>query len=165
MNLAAGDATGANWRCLWFTRDDGSPPTVATQAQMETASITTFPVTPGRVQYHPGVAKCWAYITVSASTPTLAASHNITSIADTALGRCTVPIATDFSSVNWCSQVTGGGSASTGNGASYTSKAAGTIELRNYLEGQPGGLNDPDSYDFTGHGDQAQSTTRRMGWW
>lgn len=73
----------------------------STQAEMEAASSTTTSVSPGRTQYHPGVAKMWAYITVSGGTPSLDASHNVTSITDTSAGVVTVTIATDFSSANY----------------------------------------------------------------
>jgi hypothetical protein len=47
----------------------------------------------------------WAMVTVSAGTPTLQSSYNITSITDTGTGLLTVTIATDFTSANWCCQV------------------------------------------------------------
>lgn len=48
-----------------------------------------------------GVVKFWGYVTVSAGTPTLQTSHNLTSITDTGQGILTATIATDFSSANW----------------------------------------------------------------
>jgi hypothetical protein len=71
---------------------------VATQAEMEAASSTTTVVTPGRTQYHPGVAKAWLKCDTAG---TINASHNISSITDTATGRVTVTIGTDFSSANY----------------------------------------------------------------
>jgi len=84
----------------------------ATQAEMEAGSVTTSAVTPGRAQYHPGVAKAWAYITVSGGTPSLDASYNISSITDTSAGNVTVTINNDFSSSNYAAianAVTAGG--------------------------------------------------------
>lgn len=75
---------------------------VASQAEMEAASAVNRIVTPGRLHFHPGVAKCWAMATVSGGVPTLQNSYNVASITDTELGRLTVTIATDFSSANWC---------------------------------------------------------------
>lgn len=49
----------------------------ATQAEMEAASSTSVFASPGRVQYHPGAPKAWAYCTQSGGTYTLAASYNI----------------------------------------------------------------------------------------
>lgn len=50
---------------------------------------------------HPGVAKFWVYVTVSAGVPTIAASYNVTSIIDNGTGDLIVTIATDFADVNW----------------------------------------------------------------
>lgn len=100
-----------------------------------------------------GLATERAYITVSAGTPTLqSASQNITSIADTAVGRCTVTIAADHIDANWGASVVCGGAGAQAVSAQYTSKAAGSIELRAYGEGAPGALADPSSYDFIGIG-------------
>ena len=77
----------------------------ATQAEMEAASSTTVFSSPGRQHFHPGHPKCWAMVTVAAGVPTLETSYNITSITDTAVGRLTVTIATDFSTANWPSFV------------------------------------------------------------
>lgn len=73
----------------------------ATQADMETATDTTTPVTPGRTQYHPGVAKAWGQVTYSGGTPTLNASYNVSGITDTSTGQLTWTIGTDFSSANY----------------------------------------------------------------
>jgi len=106
----------------------------ASQAEMEAASVTTAAVTPGRAQYHPGVAKMWAYITVSGGTPSLDASHNVTSITDTSAGNVTITIATDFSSANYCAvaqAVTAGGAAHMAS--VKTGQAAGTLVVRTAL--------------------------------
>lgn len=47
------------------------------------------------------VAAFWAVVTVSAGTPTLVSSFNVTSIADTATGRLTITLTTAFASANW----------------------------------------------------------------
>jgi hypothetical protein len=70
----------------------------AAQSDLEVASSTALIVTPGRMQYHPGVAKAWAIFDNSA---TIVASHNITSITRTGTASYTVTIATDFSSANY----------------------------------------------------------------
>lgn len=51
-------------------------------------------------------ARFWAYVTVSAGTPTLASSFNMTSITDTATGQLTLTIATDFAGANWVCALT-----------------------------------------------------------
>lgn len=106
----------------------------ATQAEMETGTSTTTAVSPGRTQFHPGVAKVWAYITVSGGTPSLDASYNVTSITDTSAGNVTVTIANDFSSANYCAvaqAVTAGGAAHMAS--VKTGQAAGSFVVRTAL--------------------------------
>jgi hypothetical protein len=55
-------------------------------------------VVPGRIQYHPGVAKAWGE---AAGAGTLTTSYNITSVTDTGTGNLGVTIATDFSSADY----------------------------------------------------------------
>lgn len=106
----------------------------ATQAEMEAATSNTVAVTPGRAVSHPGMAKVWAYITVSGGTPSLDASYNVTSITDTSPGNVTVTIATDFSSANYCAVA----QAMTAGGAAHmasvkTGQAAGSFVVRTAL--------------------------------
>jgi hypothetical protein len=129
----------------------------ATQAEMETATDTVKWCSPGRVHFHPGVAKFWACITVSGGTPTLATSYNMTSIADTGTGICTLTIATDFSSANWTCQATGTGAGtavSTMSLASASSKAAGTVVITVCDASATPVIEDPVSYNVVGFGDQ-----------
>lgn len=78
-------------------------PTAATQSEMEAASSTSVYVSPGRTKYHPGVAKAWCYVTLSGGTPTLAASHNVTSITDNGTGDYSINFTTAFSSASYAS--------------------------------------------------------------
>lgn len=74
---------------------------IAVQSEMEAATDTTRAVAPGRVQYHPGVAKSW--ITFNGTgTIAVTESHNITSITDDGTGDYTVTIATDHSTATYC---------------------------------------------------------------
>jgi len=73
----------------------------ATQAEMEAASSTTVFVSPGRLHFHPGVAKVWAAIFWSSGTPTGEASYNVTSYTDNGAGDVTVNFTTAFSSNNY----------------------------------------------------------------
>ena len=127
--------------------------TAATQAQMEAASDTATAVVPGRVQYHPGVAKCWGSIDQT-GTQSLLTSHNITGISDGGIGITDVTIATDFSSANWVctqgAQVMIGSSASVAN---FLNKAAGTISIYSYDTNSV--VLDTDDIGFAGHGDFA----------
>jgi hypothetical protein len=123
----------------------------ALQSEMEAATDVLRAVTPGRMQYHPGVAKCWAYITVSGGTPSLAASHNITSITDTAVGRVTLTIATDFSSAAWSPVLSVSVAPSAIEIGNWNNIVAGSIELRCTVSGS---FTDPNAYGFQGFGDQ-----------
>ncbi len=135
---------------------------IATQAQMETGTSTAVLVTPGRQHFHPGHPKCWAMVTVSAGTPTLTSSYNITSITDRGTGELTVTIATDFSSADWCC-VTGGGLADTSMDSSSDARmvfigtiAAGSVELNcsDDANASSFALTDPASWHMVGFGDQ-----------
>jgi hypothetical protein len=68
---------------------------------MEAGTSTTVVVTPLRLNFHPGVAKAWAKMAVTAGVPALTVSWNMTSVTDSAVCRVTPVIATDFSSVNY----------------------------------------------------------------
>lgn len=134
--------------------DDNVQIVAASQAEMEaaTAGAGKF-VTAATVNYAPGVAKGWGYVTVAAGVPTLQASHNVTSITDTGTGRLTVTIATDFSSANYACLVTLDDDGTTVNIASVTSQLAGSFEI-NSRRPDTGALRDPKGYSFVFFGDQ-----------
>lgn len=105
----------------------------ADQTAMEAASSTTSAVTPGRQHYHPGMAKVWAYITVSGGTPSLDASYNVTSITDTSAGNVTVTIGNDFSSANYAAIASGVTSSGAAHMATVrTGQAAGSFIVRTF---------------------------------
>lgn len=145
-----------NWRCVTYL-------SIATQALMEAAAALHAVVTPARQHFHPGHPKCWAKVTVSGGTPTLASNYNITSITDTATGRLTVTIATDFSGTDWCcipsvegnGTVTGSYAVAIDNGT----QAAGSVVLESWLAVPSSGgtenvLTDPAAWHMVGLGDQ-----------
>lgn len=104
VTLLAGEALVFNQAGVWIHYDanGGMYPQVgaiATQAEMEAASSNVVTVSPGRLHYHPGVAKCWGKA-VGAGT-SLTVNYNITSITDTGTGRLGVNIGNDFSSANY----------------------------------------------------------------
>lgn len=76
----------------------------ATQAELEAGSVTTTFTTPGRQQFHPSAAKVWGYVVISAGTPGILISHNVTSVTDVGVGVLGVTIATDFSSDTYAVQ-------------------------------------------------------------
>jgi hypothetical protein len=146
---------GAKW--LHYDTNGALYPSVgnaATQADMEAGTATNKFVTPQGVNWHPGACKFWCNVTGGA-TPALQASWNVTSIADTGVGRMTVTIATDFSSANWCAQVAvfqNTTSADEGI-ANIDSKAAGTMEAGCRIA-TPVFADPPIGYDVCGFGDQ-----------
>lgn len=87
--------------------------TAATQSEMEAASSQAVFASPGVVQYHPGVAKAWLYVTLSGGTPTVAGSHNVSSLTDNGVGDFTVNFTTAFSSANYSSVFTASNSDNT----------------------------------------------------
>jgi hypothetical protein len=129
----------------------------ATQAQVEAASSTATAVSPGRQQYHPGMAKAWAFVFVSGGTPSISASHNVTSITDNGDGDFTVNLTTAFSSVNFAvmtciTDPTGGGQV---GGSEVISQTASTIRIRTFQASATAGKNNTDkSFYVVAYGDQ-----------
>ena len=95
------------------------------------------------------VAKAWAYVTYSAGTPTLQASSNVSGITDTATGRLTVTIDTDFANANWAAVVSIE-DASEFFVWSLVSKAAGSVEIQMYGL-TTAGLADPDAVSLVAY--------------
>lgn len=126
----------------------------ATQSEMEGASDVTVNVTPGRQQYHPGMAKWWLKAVVTGGVPAISASYNVTSITDVGQGQLGVTIGTDFSSADWvclvCVQSTAG--AAKWGMITTTAQTAGTIELWAAVSTTLGG--DPATWHAVGYGDQ-----------
>jgi len=111
--LLAGESLEMNAQGVWFHYDSNggvygqSLPVasdtvvggieIAVQSDLEAASSLTLAVTPGRMQYHPGVAKAVMFTTGTATpvaqTPP---TYNCT-LTDTATGRLTVNFTTAFS--------------------------------------------------------------------
>ncbi len=127
----------------------------AVQSEMETGTSNVLAVTPGRQHFHPGHPKAWGYATVSAGTPTLQTSYNITSISDSAVGQITFTINNDFSTANWSAQ---GNITKSGTGASNarfcnveaSGLAAGSVLL---MCSGTASLSDPAAWHFMGNGD------------
>jgi hypothetical protein len=143
---------GSAWVQLYGTTSLPGLLELATQAETEAATDATRVAAVGTMHHHPGVAKFWAFVTVSAGVPTLQTSYNVTSITDTATGQLTVTIGTDFSSANWASFISKDGN--DGAGEMYaTSKAAGSVVINNSTTGV--GFDDPAAWSVFGFGDHA----------
>ena len=168
ITTAAGDTAAfqslgsGNWRCLFYQTASGVPlggsTTVATQAQMETATSITTMVTPGRAQYHPGVAKAWVAFT--GATAAITASHNVSGIVRNSSGNYTVSFTTAFSSANYVPVAMASGSTSGGSdnitivSPAGTPPAAGSCRLACFRTND-GGVLDPNTVFVTFFGDQA----------
>lgn len=151
-----------NWRTLAYMRASGEAlvGSAATQTQMEAASSNTVFVTPGRQHYHPGSAKFWAKVTISAGVPSLSVSYNVTSISDVAQGKVGFTLTTAFSSANWCcicsserpSGEASGVALSVDTGSQTSSSV--TIETRGTGQQANASLTDQASVYVAGFGDQ-----------
>lgn len=128
---------------------------IAIQSEMETATDTGRAVVPARQHFHPGHPKTWAKVG-GGGAPVLAASYNVTSVTDLGTGQLRVTIATDFSSADWCAQVTtetGAGNIARIANIVDGTQAAGTIDARLLDPGET--FRDPNAWHFLGLGDLA----------
>jgi len=126
----------------------------ASQTEMEAAVSNTVAATPANVNWHPGSAKCWAYVD-GAGSWVLRASHNITSITDSGEGECIFTIATDFTSAFW-TPLFSQHSSNSGEQqliVSFQSLAAGSVKVVTYDESSAR-QEDTTGYSFVGYGDQ-----------
>jgi len=149
--------------CLWYQRANGTPiaggATAASAAEQETGSEAAKYVAPATQHHHQSAAKFW--VKATANSTTIEVSYNMTSWADTATGRATGTIATDFSSVDWCGLmnvvVSQWASQQYAHSFSGTSLAAGTFEVTLSLDqGATSAVTliDPIAWFASGHGDQ-----------
>lgn len=83
------------WENIILTGD------AAAKSDMEAATDTAKYITPAQAHNHPGVAKAWAFVTVSGGTPSLTAGYNVASVGDGGVGIYTLTLTTSFSSANF----------------------------------------------------------------
>ena len=163
--LAAGESLLYGENGIWVYYDSAGKPymglgPIATQAEMEAGTSTTVMVTPGRMQYHPGVAKFWLKAGV---TGNILANYNVTSLTDTGTGVMAITIGTDFSSADWCCLVSIEATATTWAVANArechirnATLAAGTVSVDCIDKTATTNLvKDPTSWHVNGFGDQA----------
>lgn len=74
---------------------------LATGAEVQTASDTTRPVTPGLQRLHPAHPKAWATITLSGGTPILTADYGVASVSDLGIGRYRVTLDEAMADTNY----------------------------------------------------------------
>jgi hypothetical protein len=123
---------------------------VALQTNLEAMTGDNLVVPPTRMQWHPGVSKCWIKCDHAGN---INASHNITSITDTGTGIVTVTIATDFSSAHYALNVSVG--TAVGVCAPSTSQAAGSFVINAFNTGTGAAQDSILGYYAEAHGDQA----------
>lgn len=118
--LYAKDDAGTEYQASWVA---------ATQAQQETGTVVTAPVTPGRQQYHPSAAKVWCNWQFGGTTIDL--SYNMSSITDSAVGVAILNFNVGFSSSVFvaCPAIFGSGQAYVLN---VSSAAAGSVTVKQY---------------------------------
>lgn len=120
--------------------------TAAVQSDMETSTSTTTAVTPGVVQYHPGVAKVWAFYT-GVGTPSILASYNASSITDNATGIQTINFTTSFSSASFCAVACAKwASGVEGRLAGINARATGSVKVNTIADAGPSDADATDVY-------------------
>lgn len=75
----------------------------ATQADQETSTSTTKPVTPGRQQFHPSAVKAW--VSFTGSTGAVQQSFNLGSLTRNSVGDFTFNFSTSFSAATYLVQI------------------------------------------------------------
>jgi len=113
---------------------------VAVQSEVEAATSTTLAITPGRMHYHPGVAKCWVNFN-GTGTIAINSSYNTQGITDNGTGDTTITIDNDFSSGNYVATIFSRRDTSAGKtigGDIYSTSgnpAAGSLRIRTFDSG------------------------------
>lgn len=106
ITTAAGDCEivlslgSGNYRTIAYMRASGAAlvGAAASQATMEAASSTTDFTTPGRQHFHPAHPKAWFVSDQGSGTPSIGASHGISSLGDDGVGRIQANLSTAMSS-------------------------------------------------------------------
>jgi flagellar hook-associated protein FlgK len=99
--------------------------TVATQAEMETATADDRTVSPGRQHNHPGHPKVWVNFN-GTGTVAIRSDYNVTSITDNGTGDYTVNFTTAFADSNYATIGMGQRNASNDGGGHTVVKQGGT---------------------------------------
>lgn len=133
---------------------------IASQNEMEAATSLVTTVSPGRMHFHPGIAKVWGK--ANGAGTSLIVNYNVSSISDTGTGRLGVNIGTDFSSSDYSIVCTLQRSVTsltaTGvedNNIRNNSQAAGSFEIESYDHTAIlFAAQDPQAYFWACYGDQ-----------
>lgn len=119
----------------------------ASQAEMEAASSTTVAATPGRAQYHPGVAKAWGMI---GAGPVVTVGYNVASVSDQ-VEAWRVTLTVGFSSSSYVVVVTQLADAELILNVSIISGTVFDVHARTRAAGTSV---DPNTFMFAAYGDQ-----------
>jgi len=104
-------------------------PTIAAAsvAEMEAATSTSVWASPGRTQYHPGVAKAWVDCS---STGANNASYNIASTARDSAGVYTITFDTDFDGTAYAAIASN--TDSSNDSLAFSGQAAGSVVINTF---------------------------------
>jgi hypothetical protein len=137
----------------WNNGAGGTLTGPSSAADQETATSTSTFVAPATQHRHPSAAKVWCVGTPNSTT--IITSYNVTSLGDTATGQQTVTIATDFSTANYCVQVTIDDNSTTiATSATVTGRAAGSY-VCNSVDEAASGADPTTAWHSVGFGDHA----------
>lgn len=124
----------------------------ASQAEMEAASVTTKYASPGTMKSHPLVSKCWAYVTVSGGTPTLAQAYGISSVTDLGVGLFRMNLVVPFSGTMYAVMATPN-NGTDGAVCHFENLQAGSFDIR-IQDASGGSARDPVGFSCVAFGDQ-----------
>jgi hypothetical protein len=103
----------------------------ASQAEMETGTSVSVYVSPGRAQYHPGVAKAWCnFVGTNTGTFSPTTGHNVASVIRNGTGDYTVNFTTAFSGTSYANALSARLSTGTIGIANGPTAAPGTSSFR-----------------------------------
>lgn len=119
----------------------------ATQAELETGTSTTKFSSAAKQMYHTSAAKFWIKCNFSG---TALASYNVSSISDTATGRVTISLSTNFSTADYAVEVNAGHSLC--RFASAASVTSSSFEIDSFDDTNT--LADPNFYTAVSLGDR-----------
>jgi hypothetical protein len=129
----------------------------ATQADQETSTSTTKPVTPGRQQFHPSAVKAW--VSFTGSTGAVQQSSNLGSLTRNSVGDFTFNFSTSFSAATYLVQISAENTNATTGGivarVRTGGRAAGSVRVQFFsLDSPTYSFADPDVGFIICMGDQ-----------
>ena len=132
---------------------------IASQSDMETGTATDKLATPGRMQYHQGMAKAWCVFdgTGANGTKTPTASYNLdgtTPVTKNGTGDYTINFGTDFSTANYAIAISSNNSTAVTFGCIDTTTATAAGLVRIAIRDAAGAATNSDRISVIAFGDQ-----------